>query len=313
MIYRITEALIAGGYNAKVLIPGKNLYPQDNPPDYKPFWFDTELSVVDDVDVITSDDVVILHEEAVWAYDSVIKNNPRIIMLNQGLQASMVDMPSNVSWSKACQAYQNALGSIVVSKYIKQGIHKLFGARELRTHVINPARLIDNYFVPGIKTNTILVMLKSTARNNMATDMMLKVFRERYPDWNLEIMSGMLSTREVAQAMASAKIFLFFCNNAGEGFGLPPFEAAMSGCKVIGYSGLGGSQYWQEPLMTEVEYNDIVSFVDVLDTWTIILKDGSMLEVSDEARQAHSNLMELRSLTEFNNEVVDIVKKLIKE
>ena len=54
------------------------------------------------------------------------------------------------------------------------------------------------------------------------------------------------------------KIFLSFSNF--EGVGLPPIEAALSGNKVIGYVGGGGSEYWKKPIFIKVENGEIEDF-----------------------------------------------------
>ena len=43
--------------------------------------------------------------------------------------------------------------------------------------------------------------------------------------------------------------------------GIPPIEAALSGNKVIGYVGGGGSEYWKKPIFTKVENGEIEDFV----------------------------------------------------
>ena len=42
--------------------------------------------------------------------------------------------------------------------------------------------------------------------------------------------------------------------------GIPPIEAALSGNKVIGYVGGGGSEYWKKPIFTKVENGEIEDF-----------------------------------------------------
>jgi hypothetical protein len=46
-----------------------------------------------------------------------------------------------------------------------------------------------------------------------------------------------------------------------EGLGLPPIEAALSGNRVIGYTGEAGKEYWRAPLFTEIINGDVLGFV----------------------------------------------------
>lgn len=49
-----------------------------------------------------------------------------------------------------------------------------------------------------------------------------------------------------------------------EGLGLPPIEAALSGNIVIGYTGVGGDEYFKEPQFQAVTYGDFVALIDGL-------------------------------------------------
>jgi len=49
-----------------------------------------------------------------------------------------------------------------------------------------------------------------------------------------------------------------------EGIGIPPIEAALSGNKVIGYTGGGGIEYWKLPLFKKIESGEIDDFGQIL-------------------------------------------------
>ena len=55
-----------------------------------------------------------------------------------------------------------------------------------------------------------------------------------------------VSEKKLIHTLSISKIFLSFSDF--EGVGLPPIEAALSGNKVIGYVGGGGSEYWKKLL-----------------------------------------------------------------
>ena len=67
-----------------------------------------------------------------------------------------------------------------------------------------------------------------------------------------------LTEKKLIQSLSKSKIFLSFSNF--EGMGLPPIEAALSGNKVIGYVGGGGSEYWTKPIFIKVENGEIEDF-----------------------------------------------------
>tara|TARA_B110000008_G_scaffold226218_1_gene227610 strand:+ start:1302 stop:1751 length:450 start_codon:yes stop_codon:yes gene_type:complete len=67
-----------------------------------------------------------------------------------------------------------------------------------------------------------------------------------------------LSEKKLFQILGESKIFLSFSHL--EGTGIPPIEAALSGNKVIGYTGGGGSEYWKKPIFTKIENGEIRNF-----------------------------------------------------
>ena len=67
-----------------------------------------------------------------------------------------------------------------------------------------------------------------------------------------------VSEKKLIHSLSISKIFLSFSNF--EGMGMPPIEAAISGNKVIGYIGGGGSEYWKKPIFTKVENGEIEDF-----------------------------------------------------
>ena len=67
-----------------------------------------------------------------------------------------------------------------------------------------------------------------------------------------------LNNKEIIKKLNKSKIFLSFSNL--EGLGLPPLEAALSGNKIIGYTGEGGKDYFKKPIFEIVMNGDILTF-----------------------------------------------------
>lgn len=286
ILFEYAQALIDNGYEAAILIPGAHLYPSDCPKNYKPDWFETSVPVYDDVRVVNSKDIVVMHEEGIWCFEHIALYNPKFIMINQGLQSSITDnVGMFISYSFAKRVYDSCLGVIAISPYIAEGVNKLFNVKKSNIHIIeNP---VDDFFKPGDKQNTILIMNKQP--NNVVAKMILKIVSERYPEWENKHINNM-SLKQVAEEMSKAKIFMFLSTPHGEGSSLPPIEAALSGCSVVGYSGLGSRYYYKLPIFTEIEYNDVTGFISVLDHQTELYKNSSVLfnKEIDELRSLRS-------------------------
>ena len=307
VFFKIAEALIRAGYDARVLIPGDF---QGNSTEWRPFWFPNTAPVHNDLDAITSDDVVIIHEESIWCYAELKKHNPRHIMLNQGIHSSCC-IP-DIGYMQTKQMYRDALGVLSVSDYITDGINYLFDVPRSKIAKINPINLIEDYFKPGPKINRILIMPKRSSLYNISNAMIIKIIQERYLDkgWTVEIVKD-YTLEMVAHAMSIAKIFVFLCNDAGEGLGVPPLEAAISGCKVIGFSGLGGREFFDFPNFSEIEYNDSINFIKEMDTWVERLQDTTILDYNSRAEFVHDRLSRLRQIEKFDESVTTAVGRMI--
>ena len=62
---------------------------------------------------------------------------------------------------------------------------------------------------------------------------------------------------ETAEIFRSSAIFLSFSER--EGFGMPPAEAMACGCYIVGFTGLGGREFFYPGLCTQVEEGNIFS------------------------------------------------------
>jgi glycosyltransferase involved in cell wall biosynthesis len=65
--------------------------------------------------------------------------------------------------------------------------------------------------------------------------------------------------KQVARVLRESLIFFSF--GRAEGFSLPPLEAMICGCVVVGYHGGGGREYFDSEFSYPVEAGDIIGFV----------------------------------------------------
>lgn len=100
------------------------------------------------------------------------------------------------------------------------------------------------------------------------------------------------SSEELDQTLNESLIFLAFSHM--EGFGLPPAEAMAAGCIVIGYTGVGGDEYFTTRYGCPIQDCDMVSFISTVRT--IVAEYEKNPAQLDETRQKAARYIH----TEYN-------------
>ena len=288
VLYDIVRTLNQLGYQSKLLINGG---------EYSPQWFQSSnIEIENNIDNVTQNDVVVFHEETLWVYDRIKASGCKHIILNQGAHWSLTNY---LGYERTKQIYYSSSGIFANSTYTQNLINKLFG------NDLNVERFhipIDSSFKPGTKTNTICYMPR---RNSETAECIAQYVKGKYPQWQCVAIDNM-SHEQVANVFSSAKIFLSF--GGPEGFGMPPLEAAFSGCHVIGYSGFGGDEYFVPPFFTPIPFMEIISFIDAIDHRVNMLVDRTSVLESYQL----SMLRETYSVNTFTKDIGRIFNKFLK-
>lgn len=242
-----------------------------------------------------TNDLIVIPEEFIWfAFSDVIPRNLQYVIFSQGVSAMFNS--GNENYQEHKSAYEYALARMSNSHHTTVGINKLF---DIPFSYIFECRIgIDSkLFYPEEKTKTACYL---TYKNGEFARFIDIYFRGKYPDWEL-IKIDRAPKEEMAKIFRKSKLFLNF--GGPEGFGLPPLEAAFCNCKVIGFDGSGGSEFFKEPTFTSVKFKDHLDFIEKLDnniknvdTWSY-----KEIEYIDHLRQVYSLEKQTESVLQFYN------------
>jgi hypothetical protein len=200
--------------------------------------------------------IFVVSEEFIWYVDShLIPNNKKYIMFNQGINATFI---SGMSFNDTKKIYIKSDGIIVNSEHTRYGIQRLFNPLPNKVHLQRIG--IDNeLFFPREKTIDITYL---TNKNYLFVNFIDKYLADKYPQLIINRLDG-CTREEFADVLSRTKLFLSF--GGPEGFGMPPLEAVFSKCKVLGFHGDGGKEFFTPPLLKNIEFFSYYDFLDSLD------------------------------------------------
>ena len=152
------------------------------------------------------------------------------------------------------KSYEGAKLIITTSKYSVSYLRTMFP--NIRKNIFKINLSIDsNKFKIKKKINLITYMPRKLPAHSSLLIFYLKNLLPK--NWKILPLNN-VSENKLIKTLSKSKIFLSFSNF--EGMGIPPIEAALSGNKVIGYVGGGGSEYWKKPIFIKVENGEIEDF-----------------------------------------------------
>lgn len=161
----------------------------------------------------------------------------------------------NADMDRLGALYRGAVSIVSTSEEITATIRGVF--RDFRVPIFNVNYAFDrNVFSQhGPKRNIITYMPRKLPDHSRLLRRFLSGRNLR--DWTIHPIDG-LGEAGVVDLLSSSRIFLSF--SEVEGFGLPPVEAALLGNKVIGYTGIGGREYFEPPLFEHIEHGDLLGY-----------------------------------------------------
>lgn len=248
---------------------------------------DYELLNLED---LNSSDIVVVSEEFVWvANDLLLPKNIPFVLINQGISASFF---SYNPYDLHKKTYENALGILSNSQHTTLGIKKLFNISNEKIYNFRIG-IDSNLYYPENKEQTACYLSYKNGNFSRFIDV---YFRGNFPEWNLIRIDG-LSKEDTAAIFRKSKLFLSF--GGPEGFGMPPLEAALCGCKVVGFDGYGGAEYFKESVFTKVNFLDYLDYIDKLN---YVIKNADIY--SNDDREYVEYLRNFYSIEKAKNSII---------
>lgn len=118
-------------------------------------------------------------------------------------------------------------------------------------------------FRPGDRPRRLAYMPR---KNGAAAALVLQALSASHllDGWEVVPIDG-LPQRAVGETLSRCRLFLSFAQE--EGFGLPGAEALAAGCSVVGFSGVGGNEYFSGATVHRVPDGDTLAFIDTASAW----------------------------------------------
>ena len=199
------------------------------------------------------------------------------------------------------KSYEGAKLIITTSKYSLSYLNNMFP--NLRKKIFKVNLSVDSSkFKIKKKSNLITYLPRKLPEHSSLLLFYLKNLLPK--NWKILPLIN-LPEKKMIKSLSISKIFLSFSNF--EGLGIPPIEAALSGNKVIGYVGGGGSEYWKKPIFIKVENGEIEDFAKKIIKNIKSYKYGWIKDTKKNRLQLsnyYSKKLEKESLTLLSNKIL---------
>ncbi|OIR03140.1 hypothetical protein GALL_146590 [mine drainage metagenome] len=224
-------------------------------PNFRCSWFVHGATINRSLEFSRTDDFVMIPE--FWAvphakllYNLGVKYG---IYVQNGYSASLNN------GDELDAAYKNSALILAISDDSVECIKMAFPECADKIRRVHYSVNSDQFVASQKKENIICYMPRKLKRHSGLVTFFLN---KKIPThWRIVAIDG-LDEDGVAAILGKSKIFLSF--SEFEGCPLPPVEAALSGCQVIGYTGEGAKEYWDKEIFTEIYSGDIRTFVNAV-------------------------------------------------
>lgn len=215
-------------------------------------WFEHHATIKHDLEFSKVLDFVIIPEFWAVPHARLLHN----IGVRYGIYVQNGYVISRNPGEELDAAYNNATFILAISNDTEECIKMAYPECAGRVHRVHYSVKSEKFTAQANKENIICYMPRKLQRHSQLVTFFLNKMIP--PHWRIESIDG-LDENGVAAILGRSRIFLSF--SEFEGCPLPPVEAALSGCQVIGYTGEGAKEYWDSEIFTEINSGDIKAFV----------------------------------------------------
>lgn len=214
-----------------------------------------ENSLINQALDLQADDVIVIPEFLYPEYSSLFPYNRRIL-LTQGafnfLRAYQRDLALEEPWI-------NRFSAICTTSLATNSAVQTFAKKS--SYLLKLSVMRDGLdFSPSKHLQIAYMPRRRSVEVGILTDYLKQSPELRH--WSFVEISG-LSPSGVDKVLRDSLIFLSFSLN--EGFGLPPAEAMAAGCIVVGYTGVGGEEFFRDEFAFPIPDGDLVQFASTVE------------------------------------------------
>ena len=218
-------------------------------------------------------DLIVLPEIMVEAKAPILqKTGLRYAIL---VQNGFYVLQHGMAMAELAALYDGAINIVSTSAHITSTLRSVFPDLKPPIFDINYAFDKKVFSGGGEKRNLITYMPRKLPQHSRM--LMRHLWGRDLRGWTIQPIDG-LGEAGVVELLRASKLFLSF--SYWEGFGLPPVEAALLGNKVIGYTGIGGREYFEPPLFEPIEHGDFLPYAAAVEREVARQDNGA--SVADE-------------------------------
>jgi glycosyltransferase involved in cell wall biosynthesis len=245
-IYRHVDVLNAAGIDAAVV------HDRDG---FCCTWFAHQTRVTSARRAVLSPQDILVVPEWYGRGLARLPDGPRVVIFNQNAYMTFAGLDDAAPAGAPYRGVPGLEAVVVVSG--DNADYLRFAFPDLRVSIVRNAIDPSLFHPGGRQPGRRLAVMPRKRRDDLRQVLRLLTARGSLDGWDVVTIDNRAES-ETASLLRSCAIFLSFSEY--EGFGLPPAEAMACGCYVVGFSGLGGREYFLPDFSSPVAENDLVAF-----------------------------------------------------